>query len=55
MATHINIARKTLDEFTLGRKLGEGATAKVYRGEDECGNSFAIKVFRLDNERFNEQ
>ena len=35
-------------------KLGEGATAKVYKGEDPQGNSYAIKIFRMDNPQFNE-
>ena len=46
----------TLDEYTIGHKLGEGATAKVYSARREGSSEiYAIKIFRHDNEAFNRQ
>ena len=45
---------KTVDSYTLGQKMGEGATAKVYHATSSQNNgSYAIKVFRHDNPAFN--
>ena len=46
---------KTIDEYALGRKLGEGKTSVVYEGikknaDTGVNESFAIKVMRFENE-----
>ena len=45
----------TLDGFTLGRTLGSGFSAKVKIGTSQDGTEYALKIFRLDNENFNER
>ena len=45
---------KTVDGYTLGRKLGSGFSAKVYIGQSDEGE-FALKVFDLANPNFNER
>ena len=44
----------TLDGYVLGKKLGEGLTAKVYHAYNASneGEQYAIKVFKLNNPRF---
>lgn len=39
----------TIGQYTLGRTLGSGFSAKVKLATDPNGNRFAIKIFRLDN------
>ena len=46
---------RTIDQFTLGKKLGSGVTAKVYEALDDQGNEFAIKVFDHSNPRVTAQ
>lgn len=41
---------QTLDEYTVGRTLGEGVSAKVKVGTAFDGTEYALKIFRLDNE-----
>ena len=38
-----------LDNYSLGRTLGEGFSAKVKLGTRDDGQEFALKIFRLDN------
>ena len=45
---------KTVDGYTLGRKLGSGFQAKVYIGQSAEGQ-FALKIFDLANPNFNER
>ena len=45
----------TLDNFTLGRTLGTGFSAKVKVGQAEDGTSYALKIFDLSNPNFNER
>ena len=46
----------TVDCYTLGQKIGEGATAKVYHATSSQDNlSYAIKIFRHGNPAFNTQ
>ena len=43
----------TVDCYTLGQKMGEGATAKVYHATSSENNlSYAVKIFRHDNPAF---
>lgn len=45
---------KTVDEYTLGEKLGEGLTAKVYLATEQSTDKvYAMKVCRYDNIHFN--
>ena len=46
---------KSIDQYTLGRKLGAGATAKVYEAMDDQGQEFAVKVFDHSNPRVTQQ
>ena len=43
----------TLDEFTIGPKMGSGLTAKVYWAKTQDGRDFALKVFKWSNPHFN--
>jgi RIO-like serine/threonine protein kinase len=43
----------TVGQYTLGRTLGSGFSAKVKLGTDPQGAQFAVKIFRLDNPEFN--
>ena len=45
----------TLDEFTIGAKLGQGLTAKVYWAKKDDGRDYALKVFKHDNPLFNRE
>ena len=36
----------TIDEYILGKTLGEGATAKVKLGTTADGSEFALKIFK---------
>lgn len=45
----------TLDEFTLGHKLGSGGMAKVYLAKTADGREFALKVFKWDNKDFDRE
>ena len=45
----------SLDGFTLGRTLGSGFSAKVKLGTSQDGTEYALKIFRLDNENFNDR
>ena len=42
-----------LDNYILGATLGKGASAKVVEATDPEGNEWAIKIFKLDNPKFN--
>lgn len=43
----------TIDNFTLGRTLGSGFSAKVKVGMAEDGTEYALKIFNLQNPNFN--
>ena len=43
----------TIGQYTLGRTLGSGFSAKVKEATSSEGQQFAIKIFRLDNPEFN--
>jgi len=45
----------TIDQFTVGRTLGSGFSAKVKLGTAQDGTEYALKIFRLDNPNFNER
>lgn len=45
----------TIGNYTLGRTLGSGFSAKVKLGTDPEGNEFAVKIFRLDNPEFSQR
>ncbi len=45
----------TIDQYTLGRTLGSGFSAKVKLGQTPDGNEVAVKIFRLDNPEFNKR
>lgn len=46
----------TIDQYRIVKKLGEGLTAKVFQvRDDESGEEFAMKVFDLDNPKFDEK
>ena len=40
-----------LDDFTIGRKLGQGFSAKVKIGVAPDGTERALKIFDLNNAR----
>ena len=42
-----------IDSYTLGRTLGEGFSAKVKVGVAPDGTEYALKIFDLDNPKFN--
>ena len=42
-----------LDNYTLGKTLGSGFSAKVKHGIADDGSEYALKIFRLDNPQFN--
>ena len=44
-----------LDNYTLGKTLGSGFSAKVKHGTAEDGTEYALKIFRLDNPQFNDK
>ena len=39
------IINMNLDNYKIGKKLGQGFSAEVYQAESEDGQEFAIKVF----------
>ena len=43
----------SIDNYTLGRTLGEGFSAKVKHATTEDGTEYALKIFRLENPEFN--
>lgn len=45
----------TLDNFTLGRTLGSGFSAKVKVGQAPDGTEYALKIFDLANPNFNQR
>ena len=45
----------TVGQYTLGRTLGSGFSAKVKLGTNPSGDQFAVKIFRLDNPEFNQR
>ncbi len=45
----------TIDQYTLGKTLGSGFSAKVKLGQTPDGNEVAVKIFRLDNPEFNKR
>ena len=45
----------TLDNFTLGRTLGSGFSAKVKVGQAPDGSEYALKIFDLANPNFNQR
>lgn len=45
----------TLGQYSLGRTLGSGFSAKVKLGTTPDGNQYAVKIFRLDNPEFNQR
>ena len=44
-----------LDNYTLGKTLGSGFSAKVKLGTLPNGDQHALKIFRLDNPAFDEK
>jgi len=42
-----------IGQYTLGRTLGSGFSAKVKLVTRADGKKFAMKIFRLDNPEFN--
>lgn len=45
----------TLDSYTVGRTLGSGFSAVVKVGTNADGEEFALKIFRKDNQMFDER
>ena len=45
----------TLDNFTLGRTLGSGFSAKVKVGQATDGTEYALKIFDPANPNFNQR
>jgi len=45
----------TVGNYTLGRTLGSGFSAKVKLGTAPDGGQYAVKIFRLDNPEFNQR
>ena len=43
----------TIDNFTIGKKLGEGFSAKVKLAHDKNNNSYALKIFPLNHPQNN--
>ena len=43
----------SIDNFTLGRKLGEGCSAKVKLAYDENNKEYALKIFPLNHPQNN--
>ena len=39
----------SLDQYTLGKTLGRGVSAKVKLAQDPQGNWFALKIFNMNN------
>lgn len=45
----------TIGQYSLGRTLGSGFSAKVKLATNQDSAQFAIKIFRLDNPEFNQR
>ena len=44
----------TIDNYTVGKKLGEGFSAKVKLATDQTNTQYALKIFPLDHPQNNE-
>ena len=55
MVQPTNQVSAKLDDFTIGRKLGQGFSAKVKIGVAPDGTERALKIFDLKNARNDER
>ena len=55
MVQPTNQVSAKLDDFTIGRKLGQGFSAKVKIGVAPDGTERALKIFDLNNAKNDER